>query len=198
MGGTTPLVSRLHGNLWVSNYFSTVPTDHDDGSHGYLDTNNVLLWGGTKSLMGYAKRHIGNAMVYVDYSPALNAPAARRVGWSAPEGKPPMCSGMITPTPGAGPDVAEAWENNTCIASDARFFFRWESCNSSAPLDGGVPVPLRGNRYHTPNATYQLRCGGALWTLDQAQQQGLDLGATLHPLPTLQELLALLQGLLGL
>jgi len=79
-----------------------------DGSNGYIDTNNVLLWGGTKSLMGYNKHHVNEMMVYVDLNPALHAPAARRIGWSAPESKPPMCSGFIVPTPSA-PGKFEVW-----------------------------------------------------------------------------------------
>ena len=180
----------------MSNYFSTVPCDHDDGSNGYIDTNQVLLWGGTKSLMGYNKHHLRNAMVYVDYSPALHAPAARRVGWSAPEAKPPMCAGMITPTP-AVPGLAEVWANNTCIASDPAHFFRFESCNATDPLDGGIPVPLAGNRYFSPNASYALRCGGALWALPDAQARGVDAGSTLHALPTTAELHAMLDALLA-
>ena len=195
VGGTDPLPSRLDANLWCNNYFSTVPMDHDDGSNGFIDTNNVLLWGGTKSLMGYNKHHVSNAMVYVDLSPALHSPAARRVGWSAPESKPPMCSGMIVATPSV-PGMAEIWTNNSCIASSAAFFFRWPSCNSSNPLDGGIPYPLSSNRYYTPNATYELRCGDATWGLPEAQARGLDVGSSLHALPTTGELLALLGALL--
>ena len=191
-------MSRLHGNLWVSNYFSTIPADHDDGSNGYVDTSNVLLWGGSKSLMGYNKHHVGNAMVYVDYSPALHLPRAtrQRLRWSAPESKPPMCSGMIVPTP-AAPGAAEVWQNNTCIATSAASFFRWPSCNSSAPLAGGVPNPLGGNRYFSANASYEMRCGGEVWTLGEAQGRGLDVGSSVQPLPTTGELLAMMRGLLG-
>ena len=195
-GGTDGLVSRLDRNLWVSNYYASVPADHDDGSNGYVDTNNVLLFGGTKSLMGYNKHHIGNAMVYVDFSPAFTSPAARRVGWSAPESKPPMCAGMIVPTPDV-PGHAEVWLNNTCIASDSAHFFRFNSCNASNPLDGSIPVPLSGNRYYSQNATYALRCGGALWALPDAQARGLDVGSSLHALPTTAELVAMLEVILA-
>ena len=195
-GGTDQLLSYIHSNLWVSNYYSTVPIDQDDGSNGYRSSSNVLLWGGSKSLMGYDKQNLGNMMVYVDFSPALHAPAAQRVGWSAPESKPPMCSGMIVPTP-AVPGKAEVWVNNTCIASDPAHFFRWISCNSSSPLDGGIPVPLSGNKYYSTNGTYELRCSSSTWTLPEAQQLGLDLGSSLHTLPSTEELLAMMQAQLG-
>ena len=179
----------------MSNYFSTVPIDHDDGSNTYVDTNNVLLWGGTKTLMGYNKHHVNQLMAYVDYQPALHAPARTRIGWSAPQSKPPMCSGFIVPTPMVL-GKSEVWQNNTCISSDAAHFFRWYSCNSSNPLDGGTPAPLSDNRYYSSNAGYTLSCGEASWNLSQAQQRGLDLRSTLHALPTLETLLGMMEALL--
>ena len=194
-GGTDQLLSRLDQNLFVTNYFSTIPIDQDDGSSRYLDTNNVMLWGGSKSLMGYAKHHVGAAMVYVDLSPSLHAAAAQRVGWSAPESKPPMCAGMLVPTP-ALPGFAEVWVNNSCIATDPSHFYRFGSCNASNPLDGSIPMPLGSNRLDSPNATYQLRCGSATWGLEDAQARGVDVGSTLHVLPTTDELLAMLSEIL--
>ena len=195
-GGTDQLTSSIHANLWVANYYASVPIDHDDGSNGFVDTSNVLLWGGTKTLMGYNKHHIGNAMVYVDLNPSLHAPAARSVGWSAPQSKPPMCSGFIVPTPSL-PGMHEVWCNNTCISTDPAHFFRWYSCNASNVSSGGIPWPLSGNRYYSANAGYVLGCDhNHTWDLEQAQQQGLDLGSTLHALPTTHELLAIMEGLL--
>ena len=181
----------------MCNYHCTVPKDEDDGSNSYVDTNNVLLYGGTKSLMGYNKHHIGNAMVYVDYLPALTAPASQRIGWSAPQTKPPMCSGMITPTPDV-PGMSEVWANNTCIASDPVHFFRWYNCNESNVFDGGIPNPLSGNRYYTPGAGYVLHCGyNTSWNLQEAQERGLEVGSSLHTLPSTEELLGIMQELLG-
>ena len=51
----------LDRNLLVCNYHCVVPIDNDDGSNGYIETNNWLLWGGTKSLMGYNKHFIVRA-----------------------------------------------------------------------------------------------------------------------------------------
>lgn len=42
----------------MCNYHCTLPIDNDDGSNAYVETNNWLLWGGTKSLMGYNKHFI--------------------------------------------------------------------------------------------------------------------------------------------
>jgi len=172
-----------------------VPIDHDDGSAHFIDTRNALLWGGTKNLMGYAKRSEGNVMAYVDYAPALAAGLAERVGWSAPQAKPPMCAGVVTPYPSV--DTADSWVNNTCIASSPASFFRFFACNASAPLGGGIPTPLGGNRYFSTNASYEMRCGADTWSLADAQARGVDAGSTLHALPTTDELLAMLSVVLA-
>jgi hypothetical protein len=163
--------------------------DHDDGSNGWVDTENILLWSGSKNLMGYNKRSERNLMVYVDYNPALLLSHAR-VGWSAPEPKPAMCAGVITAYP-SGAGVADAWVNNSCVAASNASLFRFPSCNSSNPLDGSIPVPLAGNSYYTANATYQMRCGGEVWGLTQAQARGEHVGDTLHELPSNEQLLGM-------
>jgi len=146
--------------------------------------------------MGHDKHSARNVMVYVDYAPAAVAPRlAERVGWSAPqEPKPPMCAGVVTPYPSAA--TADSWTNNSCIAASAASFFRLLSCNASAPLDGSIPAPLGGNRYFSPGAAYELRCGAAVWGLADAQARGVDVGSTLHALPTTDELLEMARGAL--
>jgi hypothetical protein len=240
-GGTDPLLSRLDQNLFVANYHTVVPIDHDDGSNGYLDTRNVLLWGGTKNLMGYNKRSVNNTMVYVDYLPSLVAPAElqQRMGWSvgmegsggggsssrrdnttthpllsssssspsssswwsspwpsSPQTKPPLCAAYLTWFP-ASTGQADSWVNNTCIATSEASFFRFYACNSSDPHDGSIPVPMAGNRYFSTSAAYVLHCGEEAWNLTQAQAHGVDLDSTLHALPTTDELVGLMSGLLA-
>lgn len=194
-GGTTQLLSYLDQNLFVANYHAVVPIDHDDGSNGYLDTRNVLLWGGTKNLMGYNKRSVNNSLVYVDYTPAITVSTElrERIGWSVAgiESKPPMCSGYITSFP-AATGLADSWTQNNCIASTASSFFRFFACNSSDPLDGSIPVPMQNNRYFSTNASYSLQCGGEVWGLTEAQSRGVDLGSTVSELPTTDELLVML------
>ena len=41
-----------------------------------------------------------------------------------------------------------------------------------------------------------MHCGAAAWTLSEAQERGLDLGSSLHSLPTTDELLAMLEDML--
>ena len=199
-GGTDALPSRISRNLLHANYHSVTALDHDDGSNGWVDTENVLLWSGTKNLMGYNKRSQGNLFVYVDYNPALllrGGGGAQRIGWSAPEVKPAMCAGYLTPFPSATAQ-ADAWVNNSCIAASNASLFRFPACNSSDPLDGSIPVPLAGNSYYTTNTSYQMRCGGEVWGLAQAQARGVDVGATLHALPSTEQLLGMARQLLQL
>lgn len=178
---------------FVANYHAVVPIDHDDGSCRFVDTRNVLIWGGTKNLMGYEKHSSENVLAYVDYTPALAA--SRLVGWSGIEPKPPMCAGVVTSYPSVA--TADSWVNNTCIASDSASFFRFFSCNASAPLNGGIPTPLGGNAYYSTNATYELRCGAATWALAEAQARGVDVGSTVRALPTTDELLGMMRGALA-
>jgi hypothetical protein len=43
--------TNITRNFFVSNYHSTWPIDHDDGSTGYRDENNMLAWGGAKNYL---------------------------------------------------------------------------------------------------------------------------------------------------
>jgi len=70
--------------------------------------------------------------------------------------------------------------------------------NSTNPFDGGTPNPFSGNKYYSATANYSLHCGSASWSLPEAQQQGLDLGSTLHALPTVEELLGMMAAALAL
>ena len=126
--GIDVLPTVMDRNLFVCNYGALFPIDYDDGSNGYVQTNNFLLWGGTKTLMGYNKLFINNTFVYVDYTPATS-PAGRALG-----GPPRLgngynsCAASIASYPwrAAGLDgLQEQWWNNTCIASSPDKFFDW-------------------------------------------------------------------------
>jgi hypothetical protein len=43
--------TNITRNFFVSNYHSTWPIDHDDGSNAYRDENNMLAWGGAKNYL---------------------------------------------------------------------------------------------------------------------------------------------------
>jgi hypothetical protein len=127
-------------NLFICNYRAYFPIDNDDGSNSYVQTNNFLLWGGSKTLMGYNKHFINNTFVYADYSPAANG--ARKLGLTPPLGNGyGVCATSIASYPfiamGKG-GLQEQWYNNTCITSSRDAFFEWCACGV---LGGGLRAP---------------------------------------------------------
>ena len=112
-----------------------------------MQTNNFLLWGGSKTLMGYNKHFVNNTFVFADYSPAANG--ARRLGLTPPPGPLGNGYGSCASSIASYPFIAmgkaglqEQWWNNTCIASSADAFFDWCACqrpNGRCPL--GPPPP---------------------------------------------------------
>lgn len=168
----------------------------DDGSNSYLQTNNWLLWGGSKTLMGYNKHFINNSFVYVDYSPVTYAEQV--LGLGAPVQRLGNGYSVCATSIASAPFIAqgksgfqEQWWNNTCIAGSPDQFHNWYECNASTPLDGTIPVPMKGNSYFSPNGDYHMHCRGTTWNLTQAQALGIDVGSTVSTLPALDALVAM-------
>ncbi len=206
VASTDPLPNTVDSNLLVSNYFSTFGLDSDDGSNGYVVTNNFVLYSGSKSLMGYNKHFINNTYAYVDFYPAMHATPYLGTGGGAgagagesllwpPESKPLACSANLATAPFTASGLQDQWWNNTCIANSGGRMFRFGSCNSSNPGDGGIPFPMRQNTYFL-NSTYMLNCGKESWNLSQVQERGLEEGSTVSPLPTTQQLVDMARDLL--
>lgn len=183
-------------NLFTCNYRAYFPTDNDDGSNSYVQTNNFLLWGGSKTLMGYNKHFVNNTFVYVDYAPAQYA--ENTLGLGAPVEKLGNGYSVCATSIASSPFIAdgkegyqEQWWNNSCIASSPDQFFNWYECNVTAPLDGTIPYPMKGNAYYSQTGDYRMHCRGTTWNFTQAQALGIDLGSTIHTLPTVDELVAM-------
>lgn len=217
-----PAPSTITRNLFYNNFHSTWPIDHDDGSNAYLDTYNLLIWGGGactfaipdafpactllllphspsrlstlrsgKNYLGLNKTQFGNFYLF----PEANEPTvAGAVG--AGTGFSPYCYGSqgSSALPQALRDV---WVGETCITgSGPATLYSLGGCNPSAPQDGHVPV-LANNTLYTPDASYQLDCGGQVWDLPTAQAHGLDLGTTLLKTPDTPTILALVQAFIA-
>ncbi len=198
-GRVDPLPMLINRNFLVSNYFADFPIDNDDGSAYWVETNNFLLYGGSKSLMGYNKHFINNSYVLVDYTPSAHvARPPREVGSSwPPEGKPGSCSAIIAAGAFAAAGLADQYWNNTCIANSSAKFFRWFSCNDTHPLDGTIPFPMRDNVYLSTDAGYAMPCNGQKWSLAEAQARGVDLGSSVGNFPTVDDFIKMAHDRLG-
>jgi len=45
--------------------------------------------------------------------------------------------------------LQDQWWNNTCIASSGSNFYKLNTCNDSAPLNGVIPFPIKANRFYS-------------------------------------------------
>ena len=207
-------------NLFICNYRAYYPIDNDDGSNSYVQTRNVLLWGGSKNLMGYNKAFVGNAYIYADFTPATS-PAVRALPLPLAADTPAMrakyprelsplrggglgsgngvgvCANSIAPWPAAALGLADQFRKNTCIVSNKNNIFQWYNpCNDSDPTDGSMFL-MSFNNYFTGDGSYYNRCNESSWDLTEAQARGVDAGSTVATLPTVDEIVALAHAILG-
>jgi hypothetical protein len=197
----TTRLTTLSSNLFVNNYHSSWPIDHDDGSNAYLVQGNFLLWGGSKQYLGFDKHMVGNAYVYADYAP-VTLPAVRALGLPSgditkygvgSQGGLRNGWGVCAMAYGTSDFVApliDVWRSNTCILQSSAKAFDFNGCHPSTPADGNIPL-LSGNTYLTGDNSYSMKCGGSTWTLAQAQAAGVDVGSTVGPTPALADLVSL-------
>ena len=156
---------------------------HDDGSSGFVDTFNFLPWSGTKNYLGYNKTSFGNWFVYSDYAPVTQSGGVGvGNGWNA-------CAMSYSSWSGA---FGDHWENNTCITSSAgRAQWALNDCNANNPTDGTVPL-FSNNVYSNPDMGYAFPCGKNKTSLSLAEAQavGVDVGSTVVPLFSNEEIIA--------
>lgn len=219
-----PLVSVEEGNLFINNYHSSWPIDHDDGSNGWLDRGNFLLWGGSKQYLGFNKAQVDNVYVYADYTPAL---LALQRGIIAPEADPALAAlaslsrdmeggdGSVGGPEGRGslgngwgvcamaygtwsfpPEYRDTWQGNVCMCSSGAKFFDFNSCHPQTPADGNIPT-LSGNTYASDDGVYALKCADATWTLAAAQAHGVDAASTLRGPYSVAEIVKMGHQVLG-
>ena len=143
-----------------------------------------------KNYLGLNKSYFGNLYLF----PEANEPTvAGAVGAGSGTGFSPYCYGSQGSS-ALPPTLRDAWVGETCITgSGSATLYSLGGCNPSAPQDGHVPV-LANNSLYTPDASYQLNCGGQVWDLPTAQAHGLDLGTTLLKTPDTPTILALVQA----
>jgi len=181
--GTDVLVTNMTNNFVISNYASTWPLDHDDGSCYYHDTKNYLVWAGAKNFLGQAKISAENIYVNVE-SNGFNVCAVDDSHWATDK-----ASGK--------PINADKFENNTCITASGDLY-QFSTCDpedipGTTDLSGGNTIMSSA-----PAAAVGFKCGSENLTLQEFQKQGYEQGSTLQKMPTPAEIAEMGRKLLGI
>lgn len=181
-----PQLTYITNNYFINNYASTWNIDHDDGSNTYVDTDNLLTWGGFKNYLGFYKKALNNFYVYPDASISKgNAPSLAR-GYNdknldkLTSGGWPNCV-MSFGTQAIGVNLSDVWSNNTCIASSGSSnFYRWDNCDPTDPYNGYIPL-LANNQLYSGDGSYEFSCGSSKWTnISQVQAAGVETGTVVY------------------
>eukprot|EP00937_MAST-01D_sp_MAST-1D-sp2_P007160 g7160.t1 len=191
-----PALSNITRNLVMCNYQCTWPIDHDDGSNGYNDTFNVLLYGGAKNFKGHDKSSRGNLYVYPDAKPT-EGPFGQGVHkdfCANNDGATARGGGF------AGSGFNETWARNRCIIARPTSTYLYDNCDpsSAASLAATSDRSYRNVFYLHDPAALRFRCAKQTWSLAEAQARGWDAGSGAQPLPTADEIVAWSQALLGM
>lgn len=197
-----PQPSYIRNNFFINNYHSTWPIDHDDGSNGYIDSHNLLLWGGFKNYLGFNKQAVGNLYVYPDASVSMaKARGGKSYGKDVQSGNGGWSYCAMSQGSSTTPQwMWDGWTNNTCImTSGAGNMYDWGGCNPTTPYDGNIPV-LGGNTLMSGDGSYTFKCGSATWTsLAETQSHGVDVGSTFtSSVPSTQQILDMAAQWIGM
>jgi len=181
-----PSLTTITANMFLNNFHSTWPIDHDDGSNAYLDTFNLLIWGGGKNYLGFGKTFIGNMYLFPD----ANEPTEDfGTGFS------PYCYGSQG-TSGLPESKRDVWVGETCIVASPASSIYSIGCNPGSVADGNAPV-LANNTLFTSDGSYWLNCGSKKWDLPTAQANGLDIGTTIGTTPSTTQVLSMAQNFMA-
>jgi hypothetical protein len=161
----------------------------DSGSCYYYDTKNFMVYGGYKNYMGHSKVVVDNIYVHPEW----------RAGSCGPAASLGMCVQDVGVTENSG--WGEIWRNNTCIfggapTNAANLFLGDYSTGDVHLLNAG------DNTYLAPGApTLNVTMTFGAHTkapLTVAQTAGMDIGSTVGPNPTADEVVAMGKTLLGM
>jgi hypothetical protein len=207
-----PRWSTIDGNFIINNYHGCWPLCHDDGSNHWLNTRNVLLWGGQKSNMGHDLHFSRNLYIH----PEVLGGGGAIAGASWPRncqlcdgaGRGESETGNVSGLCGS-----ESFVNNSCVSRHPAIYRM--PCRVGA--DGRVQrfdmqrqlfnPPWRGslagtmltaaNRFFVDNAsTVQWPCAAA-GNLTQAQARGVEIGSSVAPIPSNEELVDMARAILA-
>ena len=192
--GTPSLIqdqSNMTRNFFISNYHSTWPIDHDDGSCYYYDTYNYLVYGGYKNYLGHSKIVKYNIYVYPD---AALASYSGNIG-----GVPiyPYCAthdGATTRTHPSG--WGEIWTNNTCIIGNPNIY-KFGACVQTIDNHNLIPFTANNTFYALDEYVY-IKCGKEELSLFEFQLLGYDRGSIVNDLVDSDTIVGWGRKLLGL
>ena len=188
-----PAENYITNNFFITNYHSTWPIDHDDGSCYYTDAYNFLVYGGYKNYLGHSKTATSNIYVYPD---AVHS-YGNGVGELGKFLTKPWCQNSdgatLTDLPSGW---GEVWTNNTCIITSSQIYNN-DRCDPTH-LKGLVPFTAN-NHFYTANGTVSIPCGkNTTFTLEEYQELGYDIGSVVDKLPSDSEIILWGRQLLGL
>jgi len=185
----TPAQSYITNNFIISNFHSTWPIDHDDGSCYYTDSYNLLVYGGYKNYLGHSKTATNNLYVYPDASHVdTDMLGAYRTKPYCQNSEGSSLTGLLS---GWG----ELWTNNTCVITSSIIYSNTR-CDVTH-LKGLVPFTAN-NHFYTANGTAIIHCSGTVLTLNDYKKLGYDLGSTVDKLPDDDEVISWAKKLLRL
>lgn len=186
-----PQLRTLRNNMFLANYATIWPIDHDDGSSFYVDQDNVLVYAGTKSYLGgHTMITRGNLILWPNLA-----------GWGS--------AAMLYKAVANASGYNEYWSNNTVLLGDAPpgtrpGYLDQDPCD----LDGTAnpPIPsliLSDNHIFMPPSCIASNCAavhcGQRLTFAEWQKAGHDTGSTVSSrVPTDDELVQHAKTLLGL
>ncbi len=177
-----PAQNNITRNFFFNSYSSSWPIDHDDGSAYYLDSYNLLVYGGYKNFLGHSKVVTNNLYVHPDWR-------ARSVGPSKALGTCVLDAG-VNRRPVEGSGWGEVWSNNTCIFDGGSIGNFAQSPHVLSSYD---------NRYlvsDASNVTLEVGPKKSQISLAVAQKTGLDLGSSIAQAPSMDAIIAMGKALI--
>lgn len=184
---TDVLPTRMTSNFVISNYASTWPLDHDDGSCFYHDTRNFLVWAGAKNFLGQYKVSADNVYVHVDAN-GMSVCAVDDSPWSSKH----LLSATLD---GVYPSNADVYRNNTCITATG-VMYHYSRCD---PKNIPDLTDLSSDNTFVSPSTPSFMCGDQNFTLSSYQAAGYEKGSSHDSaMPTAEEIAKMGASLLGI
>jgi len=93
------------------------------------------------------------------------------------------CCDIETQPPDFVPDFVDGYYNNTCIQLPTVPYITHSGCNPQQPDPKTLSI-THDNRVYNSNGESSIACGNQVFTEEQWQKFGFDLGSMAYPLPT--------------